>query len=67
MYPLTGAIRLKAIGSPDLMDFPRYVNGVAGTAVHSRENLFEILGTPVTNCLKVTGNPVKSCLKYWQP
>jgi hypothetical protein len=29
--------------------------------------LFEILGTPVTNCLKVTGNPVKSCLKYWQP
>jgi len=32
---------------------------VTGTPIYSRENLFEILGTPVKTCLKCMGTPVK--------
>ena len=38
----------------------------AGDSVYSRENLLEILGTPVITCLICTGTPVKTCWKFWQ-
>jgi len=38
----------------------------AGDSVYSRENLLEILGTPVITCLICTGTPVKTCWNFWQ-
>jgi len=37
---------------------------VTGTPVYSRENLFELGGTPVKTCLKGTGTPVKTCSNF---
>jgi hypothetical protein len=37
-----------------------------GDSVYSRENLFEILGTPETTGLIRKGTPVKTCWKFWQ-
>ena len=49
--PLTERIRLKIFASPDLSVF--LINVLSdGDSVYSRENLFEILGTPVKPCLK---------------
>ena len=37
-----------------------------GDSVCSRENSFEILGTPVKTCLMCMRTPVKTCWKIWQ-
>ena len=50
----------KVFGSPDWPLFPATLLS-DGDSVYSRENLFEILGTPEKTCLKVTGSPVKTC------
>jgi len=33
--------------------------------VYSRENLFEILGTPEKTCLICIGTPAKTCWRFW--
>jgi len=38
----------------------------ARDSLYSRENLVEILGTPVISCLICTGTPMKTCWKFWQ-
>jgi len=48
-YPLTEEIRLEIFSSPDYTVSPYH----QGTPVSSRENMFEIFGTPVKPCLKV--------------
>ena len=53
MSPLTEQIRLRILGSPNYTFFP--YNKV--TPVYSRDNLTDILGTPVKTCLKVTRTP----------
>jgi len=63
--PLAEEIKLERIGSPKLPDFQ--VDLLSdGDSVYSRENLFEILGTPVKMCLICMGTPVKTCRKFWQ-
>ena len=37
-----------------------------GDSFYSRENLFEILGTPKKTCLTCTGTSMKTCWKFWQ-
>jgi len=50
IYPLTEeTLRLQIFGSPDLCGFPAHSLS-DGDSVYSRENLFQILGTPATTC-----------------
>ena len=64
---LTEEIRLQILGSPDLSIFLMDLSSDrAWDSVDSREIFFEILGTPVTFCLKYTGTAVKTCLKICQ-
>jgi len=44
-------MRLKKIGSPDLPDFRVDLLSEGNSFVYSRENSFEIFGTPVKTCL----------------
>ena len=62
--PLTEETRLEIFGSADLPDF-RVDFLSDGDFVYSRENSFEILGTPVEACLICKGHDVKSCGKFW--
>jgi len=61
--PLTEDVRLQIFGSPDYPVFQSFLWS-DGDFVYSRENLFEILGTPVKTCLNVKGTPVKTCWKF---
>jgi len=54
--PLTAKIILKIFGSPDLTVFPQDLLS-ARDSVYTRENSFEILGTPLKTCLICTGGP----------
>jgi len=63
--PLTGEIRLKIFGTPDMPVFPATLLS-DGDSVYSRENLLEIVGTPEKTCLICTGTPEKTCWKFWQ-
>jgi len=63
--PFTEEIRLKIFGSQDLPDFRVDLLGDRDSA-QSRENLFEMLGTPVITYLICMGTPVKTCWKFWQ-
>ena len=56
--PFTEEIRLKILGSQDLPDFRVDLLGDRDSA-QSRENLFEMLGTPVITYLICMGTPVK--------
>jgi len=49
-----------------IIQFPWISCLCGGGPINSRENLFEMLGTPVKTCLQVTGTPVKTCMKFWQ-
>jgi len=49
--PLTNEIRLQIFGSPDLSVFLIDLLS-AGDSVYSRENVLEILGTPVKTCYR---------------
>jgi len=59
--PLTEEIRLNMFWSPHLSVFLVDILSVRDS-VYSRENLFEILGTPMKMCLICTGTPVKNLL-----
>jgi len=59
VYPLIEEITLKRFGSRDLSVFPIDLLS-DGDCVYSTENLFAILGTPVTACLIYMGTPVKT-------
>jgi len=62
MSLLTEELRPKIFGSLYLLDFR--VDLVSDRdSIYSRENLFEIMGTPVKTCLRYTGTPVKTCWK----
>jgi len=64
-YLLTEEIRLKIFGSADSSVF--LIDLLSdGDFVHSGENLFEILGTPMKTCLICMGTPVKTCWNFWQ-
>jgi len=63
--PLTEEIRLKIFGSPDLSVFLIDLL-TGGDSIYSRENSFEMFGTPVKMCLICTGTSVKSCWMFWQ-
>jgi len=58
-------IRHKLFGSPDLSVFLKNLLS-DGNSVYSRENLYEIVGSPVKTCLMRTGTPVIFFLKFWQ-
>jgi len=58
LSPLREEFRLQIFGSPDPSVF--FIDLLsAGDSVYSRENLLEILGTPVNTCLICTGMPWK--------
>jgi len=58
-------IGLKIFGCPDLS--VSLIDLLSdGDTMNSRENSFEIWGTPVNNCLIWTGTSVKTCWKFWQ-
>jgi len=57
--PLTEEIRLKIFGSPDLSVFLIDLL-TGGDSIYSRENSFEMFGTPVKMRLMCTGNSEKS-------
>ena len=58
-HPLTGEIRLRIFGSPDLSVFLRDLVS-AGDSVYSCETAFEISGTPVKTRVICTGTWVKT-------
>ena len=63
--PRADVISLQLFASSDLSVFLIDLLS-AGDSVYSRENLFEILDTPVKTCLICMGTPVKTCWKFWQ-
>ena len=63
--PLTEEITLTIFASPDLSVF--LIDLLSDSdSVHSRENSFEILRTPVKTCLIFSGAPVKTCWTFGQ-
>jgi len=64
-YPLTEEIRLKIFGSPDLSVFLKDLLS-DGDSLYPRDNLFEVLGTPVETCLICMGTLMNVFCKFWQ-